>query len=297
MRLQVSAPGKVNLCLFLGETVEHGRHQLLTLFQSLSLADTLTLDTGGLDDTVICAGVAGDNLVSTAIAMLRDHGWSGPRLAIHIDKRIPVAAGMAGGSADAAAALRLAAAVSPVEPQVLELVASELGSDVPSQLVAGVSLGTGAGDVVERLAALPECAYVVIPSDEALSTADVYREADRLGLGRSEGELETLGEQLRTALASGQGPAPIPRELMINDLQSAAISLCSSITVAIDAALAAGADHAMVSGSGPTVVGIWWGSDAAAEAESAQMALAESHPLAVVSVPVGPESAAVEAQI
>jgi 4-diphosphocytidyl-2-C-methyl-D-erythritol kinase len=160
-----------------------------------------------------------------------------------------------------------------------------------------VALGTGAGELVEQLAALPEHAYLVIPSEFQLSTADVYREADRLGSGRSTAELEQAQQQLRTTLsaAAGSRSAPLPAELMINDLEPAALSLCPQIQGALDAAVQAGADRALVSGSGPTVVGIWWGQDAAARAASAHASLANRFPKATPALPVGPAAGAVEA--
>ena len=115
MRLRALAPAKVNLCLFLGGTREDGRHELVTLFESVSLADELSLealDSGA--DEVRCAAVPGRNLVADALDSLRGCGWEGPPVAIAIDKRIPIAAGMGGGSADAAAAIRLAGAVAEV---------------------------------------------------------------------------------------------------------------------------------------------------------------------------------------
>jgi 4-diphosphocytidyl-2-C-methyl-D-erythritol kinase len=308
MNLRAAAPGKVNLCLFLGGTRADGRHELLTVLQSLSLADTLTLTLSGAEaDAVICDRVSGPNLVGDVIVALRERGWEGPPLAFEIDKRIPVAAGMAGGSADAAAALRLAAAVAPVAPHVMLEIAAALGSDIPSQLSPGVALATGAGELVEPLAALPEHAYVVIPSEFQLSTADVYREADRLGPGRSVAQLQQLQQQLRAALSSAggsqsaslgpaaQASAPLPPELIVNDLQPAALSLCPQIQEALDAAEFAGADRALVSGSGPTVAGIWWGQDAATRAASAQQSLVNRFPRATVALPAGPRAGAVEA--
>ena len=128
----------------------------------------------------------GDNLAARALAGLRARGWDGPPVRITIEKRIPVAAGMAGGSADAAAALRLAMAVAPGRAEEVDQIAVELGADVPSQLLPGVALGTGAGEIVERFEPLAEHAFVVLPSEFSLSTPEVFQEADRLGLQRSD---------------------------------------------------------------------------------------------------------------
>jgi 4-diphosphocytidyl-2-C-methyl-D-erythritol kinase len=291
MRLRALAPAKVNLSLFLGGVREDGRHRLVTVFESLSLADIVDLDViEGDEDVVVCPEVQGENLAFRALVGLRARGWDGPRVRIEIDKRIPVAGGMAGGSADAAAALRLAMAVAPGRAEEIDQLAAELGADVPSQLMPGVALGTGAGDVVEHFAPLAEHAYVVLPSSEfELSTPDVFREADRLGLQRSDEELEALYEELLAELAPDAG---LPDRLIVNDLQPAAVSLCPWSGDALDALRAAGAEHALVSGSGPTVVGIWWGLGAVGRAFSAAQELRARYPLAVGAEPVTAEFAA-----
>ena len=110
MKLVAKAPGKVNLCLFVGGRRDDGRHELITLIESVSLADELELVTrAALDDEVVCPGVEEPNIVARALAGLRACGWNAPRVRVTITKRIPVAAGMGGGSADAAAVLRMAA--------------------------------------------------------------------------------------------------------------------------------------------------------------------------------------------
>ncbi|MDE3130480.1 MAG: 4-(cytidine 5'-diphospho)-2-C-methyl-D-erythritol kinase, partial [Acidobacteriota bacterium] len=103
MRLRALAPAKVNLSLFLGGTRADGRHRLVTLFESLSLADTVELEVvDGPGDQVVCPGVEGENLATRALVGLRARGWDAPAVRVAIEKRIPLAAGMAGGSADAA---------------------------------------------------------------------------------------------------------------------------------------------------------------------------------------------------
>lgn len=284
MRLRALAPGKVNLSLFLGGRRPDGRHRLVTVFQSVSLADALeleVLDAGG--DVVVCPGVEGENLAQLALAALRERGWSGPPVRVTIDKRIPIAAGMAGGSADAAATLRLAMAIAPGRAEEVEQIAARLGSDVPSQLLAGVALGTGAGEVVERFEPLSRHAFVVLPSPYELSAAAVFSEADRLGLARADDQLEARYDRLAAALAAGES---LPGELLVNDLQAAAVSLCPWSGEALEAVLAAGAEHALVSGSGPTVVGLWWGAQCAQQAAAAAERLRRSHPQAVVAEPV-----------
>ncbi len=285
MRLRALAPAKINLCLFVGPTRADGRHELVTIYQSVSLADRLELETnwGGIDE-VICPQVPGENLAADALSAMRARGWAGPPVRITIEKRIPVAGGMAGGSADAAATLRLAAALLPGRPeQQVEAVAAELGADVPAQLTPGVALGTGAGEVVERLEPLAPLACLVVPMRRELSTPDVYREADRLGLPRTVADLEDRLQAVRAAAGPG---ARLPVALVVNDLEPAAISLCPAITEVLEDVRQAGAGHAMVSGSGPTVVGLWWGPDALDAAEQAAATLAERYPMVGAAVGV-----------
>jgi 4-diphosphocytidyl-2-C-methyl-D-erythritol kinase len=184
---------------------------------------------------------------------------------------VPVAAGMAGGSSDAAAALRLAARAAglPIPPGV----GPRLGADVPSLLRPGRVLMTGAGEHVARLPDPGPLGVLVLPVDAALSTPDVYREADRLGLTRSHAELAALDAQVRAA----------PGAAVHNDLQDAARSLCPAIDAALDAARAAGADHALVSGSGPTVVGLFPGDEGPTRAKAA----AAGWPRGFAAEPVG----------
>jgi 4-diphosphocytidyl-2-C-methyl-D-erythritol kinase len=272
----------------LGPTREDGRHELVTLFQSLSLADVVELEVAGAEDRVVCPGVEGENLAARALAALRARGWDGPAVEVSIEKRIPVAAGMAGGSADAAAALRLAMAVAPGRAEEVDAIAAGLGADVPSQLMPGVALGTGAGELVEHFEPLAEHAYVVVPSEFELSTPDVFREADRLGLPRSGGELSERYDALVDVVKPG---SRLPAELMINDLEPAAVSLCPSISQTLAAVREAGAEIAMVSGSGPTVVGIWWGADARVQATEAARTLSGKWAGAMAAYPVAAEYA------
>lgn len=287
MRVSARAPGKVNLCLLVGGVRADERHELVTVLESVSLYDELELTVLGEEagaDEVVCPGVDGPNLVEAALAGLRSRGWHGPRLRIEIIKRIPVAGGMAGGSSDAAAALRLAVAVHPVADDVIAAVASELGSDVPSQLVPGVWIATGAGDSVEAAWQLEQHAFVVVPQPFELSTADVYREADRLGEQRSDAELASSLESVRTVLSLPGGR--VPTELSVNDLEPAALSLRPEIAVVLDRVRAAGAESAFVSGSGPTVAGLMWGEDAEARADAVAAELSGRYPGACAAVPV-----------
>ena len=283
MKLQALAPGKINLCLFLGGVRDDGRHELVTVFESVSLADELVVSTGGDRDEVVCPGVEGPNLVSRALEGLRARGWDAPPVRVEILKRVPVAAGMGGGSADAAAALRLARQLGRINDGIVAELATELGADVPSQLVPGLALGTGAGEIVAPLQALEPHAVLILPQPGPLSTPEVFREADRLGLARSSEDLRDQHEELVAALRPG---ARIPCQLLVNDLAPAAVSLCPPIAGALQAARAAGAEHAIVCGSGPTVAGLYWGAGAADRAAAAADRLAERFTGATSAVPV-----------
>jgi 4-diphosphocytidyl-2-C-methyl-D-erythritol kinase len=292
--LRAQAPAKINLGLFVGPVRERdGRHELVTVMQSISLADTLTLEAapaGSSHDHVLCPGVAGENLAARALAAFRERtGWREPPLTLRIEKRIPLAAGLGGGSADAAATLRLAHAASGLgdEPLLLEL-AIELGADVPAQIAPGRWLASGAGELLEPLPApSAPLGVLVLPAAEGLSTGAVYGEADRLGLTHTAQTLEEHHEELRSGLARG---APLPRaaELLHNDLQRAAVSLRPELVQTLGQARAAGAEHVLLSGSGPTVLGLFArGEDdegeggALARAAAAAGSLAELKPPAV----------------
>jgi 4-diphosphocytidyl-2-C-methyl-D-erythritol kinase len=283
-RLRALAPAKVNLCLFLGPTRSDGRHELVTLFESISLSDELELtplDVG--EDQVICPGVQGPNLAASALAELRGAGWEGPPVRVEIRKRIPVAAGLGGGSADAAAVLRLVQALAPIPEELPGRVARELGADVPSQLQPGLAVGTGAGEHVEPLEPLAPHAFLIVPQPFGLSTAEVYREADRLGLPRTVGGLAARRRELMAAATPGDR---LPPGLLVNDLERAAISLAGAVSGVLEAVRGAGAEHVLLCGSGPTVAGLWWGEDSERWARAAQDRLAPDHPGACVATPV-----------
>jgi 4-diphosphocytidyl-2-C-methyl-D-erythritol kinase len=239
------APGKVNLSLFVGAPrATDGLHPLVSVVQAVTLADEVAMVPAARDE-VICPGIDGPNLATRALDAFREAtGWREPQR-ITITKRIPVAAGMGGGSSDAAAVLRLAARAAGVDdPALLHAIAFRVGADVPALLDPGRVLMLGAGERVERLPDPEPFGLVIVPSHETLSTPAVYQAFDRLGGARTEDELEA-----REAEARGGTVTPA------NDLQDAALALCPSIAPALDAVSAAGADVAMVSGSGPTVFG------------------------------------------
>ena len=247
----ILAPAKLNLCLFLGPARPDGLHELCSLFEPLALADVLEV-TEAVRDEVVCEGVEGENLAARALAGLRELGWERPPLRIEIVKRTPVAAGLGGGSADAAAVLRLAAG----KVACLEERAAELGADVPSQLVPSLALVRGAGERVTRLPDPDPHAAVLLPGGGGLATADVFAEADRLGLGRSTEQLEALAQRLLTAAGAGASPLEYP-ELLENYLEPAARALRPDVGEALEALRGAGAPLALLTGSGPTAFGLF----------------------------------------
>ena len=304
------APAKVNLCLFVGPVRADGRHELVTVFDTLDLADTVAMElAAGAEDEVVCPGVEGPNLAADALIAFRARtGWESPPVRLTIDKRIPLAGGMAGGSADAAAALRLAAAAAGVDdPALLEEIAAGLGADVPAQVGGGRVLAGGAGEELRPLPAEGEpYGVLVLPVDAQLGAGEVYATADRLGLARDAEGLAAAREAVEDALGAAAvpggpstsglvakgGAAPggmFAAGLVANDLEVPARALCPAIDGALEAARATGADHVLVSGSGPTALGLFTGSDGPQRAHAAAAVLADRRPrpLAAAPLPAG----------
>lgn len=274
--LRALAPAKINLGLFVGAAREQdGRHELVSVMQSISLADELTLTSvpGAAADELVCPGVDGppeQNLAMRALdAFRRASGWESGPVRLQVEKRVPVAAGLGGGSGDAAAALRLAMAASGLgEGEMLLALAAELGADVPAQVRPGRWLARGAGEELIELAR-PACelGVLVLPDLHALSTAAVYGELDRHWSPRPAAELDRLARALHAALADGR--ALPPAGLLGNDLQAPALSLCDSIAESLQRARLMGAEVAVLSGSGPTVLGLYGGPQGPASATRA----------------------------
>ncbi len=271
------APAKLNLCLYVGPRRDDGLHEIRSLFEPLELADELRIAEAGADE-VICEAVEPPDLTAKALAALREHGWDGPPLRIEVIKRVPVAAGLGGGSADAAAVLRLARG----EVEGLRGIAAGLGADVPSQLEPRPCLVAGAGEVIEPVAPPGPHGVVLIPQPDGLSTAEVYAEADRLGSPRGGSELEAIRRRLRDTVDEGGSPIDY-REHLVNDLQPAAISLRPEIEPALAALAEAGAEHAMVTGSGPTAFGLFPTAEAAVQAAAG---LKQRFPAALATAPL-----------
>ena len=270
MTVEQRAPAKVNLVLHVGAPRDDRLHPLCSLFASLDLADGVTVEAIGSEDVVICPGVEGENLAARALAAFRAAARERELapLRVTIDKRVPIAAGLGGGSADAAAVLRAAneLAGAPLDAAGLRRVAVGLGSDVPSQVEPSHALVSGAGERVEPLELAP-LSLVLVAQGEGLSTAAVYAELDRL---RAAGELP-VREQLdpeplrRLAGASAAGLAAG----LENDLEPAALSLRPELERPLAQLTAAGALAARITGSGPTAFGVFGDRDSAAAAARA----------------------------
>ena len=259
--VRVRAPAKINLHLAVGDIRPDGYHDLITVFHAVDLVDELTI-TGAARHSVRTTPAAGvpagaKNLAGMAARKLAKRSGAGGPVSIDIAKQIPVAGGMAGGSADAAATLVGCAALWGLDMARGELaqVGAELGADVPFALTGGTAVGTGRGDLLSPVLARTPLHWVLALADDGLSTPAVFAELDRLrasgGSGKS--RLPRVGpvEVILSALASGD-PMAVAAALG-NDLQAAAISLQPGLRRTLRAGIAAGALGGLVSGSGPTV--------------------------------------------
>ncbi len=275
--VRVRVPSKVNLFLAVRGRRPDGYHELTTVLQTVSIYDTVRAELVGpgaahpaarrfmdltfTQDAAEGVPADGDNLaVRAARRMMQATGVGTadrnghpdvPVTRLHLRKSIPVAAGMAGGSADAAATLVALNRLWDVDLSSGELreLAAELGSDIPFCVGGGTALATGTGTAVAQVLARGTYAWVVGISDDPLSTADVYRAHDEVG-GPSDAEPDAVLQALRTGDGEALGAA------LHNDLEVAACHLRPELTERKEALLAAGALGAIVSGSGPTVVGL-----------------------------------------
>ncbi len=268
----VRVPAKVNLHLAVGDLRWDGYHELVSVFQALSVTDEVTVaatDAPGVQVYGDGAGMVptdGRNLAWRAVLALAEHAGRRPAVRVVVRKSIPVAGGMAGGSADAAGTLVALAALWRLEVSRDELagLAAGLGSDVPFALHGGTALGTGRGESLVPVLSRHTFHWVLALDYRGLSTAEVYRELDRLRTqASSSSALPRLGdvEPLLEALASGN-----PRQLALllgNDLQAAAVSLRPALRRTLRAGVDAGALAGMVSGSGPTCAFLCIDADAA----------------------------------
>ncbi|MCG7449871.1 4-(cytidine 5'-diphospho)-2-C-methyl-D-erythritol kinase [Corynebacterium kefirresidentii] len=287
------AHSKVNIHLGVEEPREDGFHELASVFQSLELHDTVTLtDLGnpevdkpriqGLKVTGPHAqGVPEDytNLAWTAVNRIMQYLYSThgpkalPEVALEIHKAIPTAGGMAGGSADAAAALRLAErcyggyyGIDLVGEPILDALGAALGSDVPFTLLGGTALGTGRGEQLTPMMTRGTYDWALIASDRGLSTPQVFHKLDEMREKGRGGEPHMDTAAVSQALISGD-PHRVAQHLH-NDLQPAALSLRPDLRKTLEAGVAAGALAGIVSGSGPTCAFLCAGAEEAQEVVS-----------------------------
>lgn len=254
--VRVRVPAKVNLHLGVGPVRDDGFHELANVFCAVSLEDDLRArPASGLTLSITGEGAeelptGPENLVSRAAALLAARVGRSPDVAFALTKRIPVAGGMAGGSADAAAALLACASLWEVDRELLAGLAAELGSDVPFPLLGGVALGTGRGEVLRPVSCAARLNWVFAFADAGISAGAAYRELDRMrGAGLAPAPAGAPDDVL-AALAAGNlaGLAALLR----NDLEPAAVSLEPRLASVLARGRSAGALAALVSGSGPT---------------------------------------------
>ncbi|MEU6507243.1 4-(cytidine 5'-diphospho)-2-C-methyl-D-erythritol kinase [Streptomyces sp. NPDC046942] len=294
MSVTVRVPAKVNVQLAVGAARPDGFHDLANVFLAVGLYDEVTV-TPADELRVTCAGPdAGEvpldrtNLAARAAIALAARRGIEPAVHIHIDKDIPVAGGMAGGSADGAGALLACNTLWGTGASRAELLAicAELGSDVPFSLVGGAALGVGRGEQLTVLETGGTFHWVFAMAERGLSTPAVFREFDRLAQGREIPEPVASAELLE-ALAKGDVEALAAA--VSNDLQPAALSLFPELADTLEVGRGAGALTALVSGSGPTTAFL------ARDAESAEKvaeALRASGTCRAVRMAAGPVAGA-----
>ncbi|HEY2880574.1 4-(cytidine 5'-diphospho)-2-C-methyl-D-erythritol kinase [Nocardioides sp.] len=263
--LTVRTAAKINLLLGVGAPRADGFHTLVTVYQAVSLYDDLTvaLPSTGAGRLTVATHVAsyidashlprpGHNIVDRAAAALSDHHGRPVTADVRVDKSIPIAGGLAGGSADGAGALLALDRLHGlgISDDDLILLAAGLGSDVPFALVGGSALGEGHGEIVTPLDDRGTWWWVVVPSEEGLSTPAVYRHYDELRPNAP--EVPAPPDGVVGALAGGD----VHRlaAALHNDLEQAACDLRPDLARLIVEGVAAGALRGLVSGSGPTCV-------------------------------------------
>ncbi|MGV0789057.1 4-(cytidine 5'-diphospho)-2-C-methyl-D-erythritol kinase [Mycolicibacterium sp. XJ2] len=258
----VRVPGKVNLYLEVGDRRDDGYHEVTTVFHAVSLLDEITVSNADMLSLEVSGEGAESlpaderNLAWQAAELMAEHVGRAPDVAISIDKSIPVAGGMAGGSADAAAVLVAMNTLWElgVPRRDLHALAARLGSDVPFALHGGTALGTGRGEELATVLARTTFHWVLAFADGGLSTPAVFAEIDRLrdsaGPDREQPPRLEDAEPVLAALASGDPAQLAP--LLGNDLQPAALSLDPGLRRTLRAGTEAGALAGIVSGSGPT---------------------------------------------
>ena len=253
----VRVPGKVNVYLGVGPREFSGYHELATIFQAVGIYDEVTVSAA---DSLKISGLGAfadqiptdeTNLAWKAAELVARACGEDPNIHIQIDKSIPIAAGMAGGSADAAATLVACDTYwnAGIPRDQLDAMAATLGSDVPFMLHGGCALGVGRGDVLSPVMIRGSFHWVFATFDEGLSTAQIYEKTDEMRGLEFEAEPEVPTELL-SALARGDAPAL--GRLLHNDLQLAATTSRPQLGRVLEQGIDSGALGAIISGSGPT---------------------------------------------
>lgn len=288
-RAVVHAPAKINLHLRVGPPGADGYHPLVSVFQALSLFEEVTAaaTAPGAGTSVTAAGrgadavpLGGDNLAVRAAHALARAAGVAPDVALHLRKAVPVAGGMAGGSADAAAALMacdLLWSTGATRAELLGLAAG-LGADVPFCLVGGTALGTGRGDVLQQVDSRGELHWVLVMADGGLSTPAVFAALDAARAQDGAQPVPTLVPEVPADLAAAlhAGDPVAIGAALVNDLQAPALALRPDLAATVAAAGAAGGLGAVVCGSGPTVAVLAHGGEHAAELASTLAAHGET---------------------
>jgi 4-diphosphocytidyl-2-C-methyl-D-erythritol kinase len=257
----VRVPAKINLQLAVGPLGADGFHEVTTVFQAISLFDDVTLKHGqensGISITLSGATSNGvpatdENLAVRAAKLMAEKYDLSTDLAIHLKKEIPVAGGMAGGSADAAGVIVAMDALFEIglSRDEMEGIAAQLGSDVPFGISGGISIGRGRGDQLTPALSRGNYHWVLALSSQGLSTPAVYQECDRLREGLDIASPQ-VSDSMMQALRAGD-PIALGAALS-NDLQAAACSLRPALRLVLDVGRDYGALGSIVSGSGPTV--------------------------------------------
>lgn len=260
-RVVVRAPGKINLSLAVGAVDEHGYHSLATVFQAVDLYETVTATRAEEMSLVIDSKVPGEvprdssNLALRAAELLRTEFGLSAAATLHVHKQVPVAGGMGGGSADAAATLvaldRLWGLGLGTEE--LRALGSRLGADVPFAMLGHTALGRGNGDDLTTVLTHGAWTWLLAVPGGHLSTPEVYRRHDRIAasVGRTLAPWPEVEERQLQALSSGD--LDLLGQTLHNDLQPAAFALHPGLEPVVETAERVGALGALVSGSGPTV--------------------------------------------
>ena len=252
-------PAKVNLQLSVGPPRPDGYHELATVFQAVGLCDEIvarSASDGGISLTISGEGegelpLDERNLAHRAAALLADHAGVEASVDLHLHKSIPIAGGMAGGSADAAGTLLACDALwrTMTPREELMALAGELGSDVPFALHGGIAIGTGRGEHLTSVLSRGAFHWVFAIAEGGLSTPEVYEECDRLRGGRKVPD-PYVSDMLMQAVRAGD--AVLLGKALHNDLQPAALSLRPQLRQTLEVGEDYGALGGVVSGSGPT---------------------------------------------